>query len=178
MNVSKENIVSLKQTFYSETRKYLALTAYISLIMFGLKIYKKMILDEFHLSYFHLGFSFFEAMILAKVIMLGDFLKIGDRFGDRALIFKVVYKAFCMSLLAMLFSIIEFSIEGLIGLRGLSGMLAEIIVKGHREILAHGLIMFINFIPLFALWETAKASGQNEFWDLLFLRTRTCSPDK
>ncbi len=178
MNVTREKIISLKQTLFSETRKYLVLTAYISLVMFGLKIYKKMILDEFHISYFHVGFSLFEAMVLAKIIMLGEFLRIGERFNHKPLIIKTVYKAFCMSLLAMVFSFIEFSVEGIISSRGFSDIMTEIIVKGHREILAHTLIMFINFIPLFAIWETGKSAGQNELWDLLFVSGRSDSPER
>ena len=175
MNITREKLVSLKLTFFSETRKYLILTAYISLVMFGLKIYKKMILDEFHISYFHIGFSLFEAMILAKVIMLGEFLKVGERFNERPLIIKTVYKAFCMSLLAMVFSIVEFAVERLMSSGGLSAMLREIIVNGHREIFAHTLIIFINFIPLFAIWETGKASGEGQLWNLLFVKRRTVS---
>ena len=175
MNITREKLVSIKLTFFSETRKYLVLTAYISLVMFGLKIYKKMILDEFHISYFHIGFSLFEAMILAKVIMLGEFLKVGERFNERPLIIKTVYKAFCMSLLAMVFSIVEFAAERLMSSGGLAAILTEIIVRGHREIFAHTLIMFINFIPLFAIWETGKVAGQDELWDLLFVKRRTIS---
>ncbi len=170
MNSSHEKFREIKQGLITETQQYVVLTAYIALVMFGLKIYKKMILDEFNISYFHVGFSFFEAMVLAKVIMLGDFLKLGERFNDKPLVFKTLYKSFCMSLLALVFSIVEYSAEGLIKSGELSGILEEIVVRGRGEMLSHSLIMFINFIPLFALWETGRALGNHELLELLFTR--------
>lgn len=168
MNVPEEKLIQIKLKVIDETKQYVVLIAYIAMIMFGLKIYKRMILQELDVSYFGMGFSLFEAMILAKIIMLGDFLKIGERFNDSRLIIKTVYKSFCMSLLSLVFSIIEYSIEGLFDSRELSGILQEIMQKGKGEMLAHTLIIFINFIPLFAMWETGRVIGGNELFELLF----------
>lgn len=173
MNSSSEKLTKIKNNFVTETKKLVVITAYIMLVMLGLRIYKIMILEEYQISYFHVGFSFFEAMILSKVIMLGEFLKLGERFNDRPLIVKTVYKSFCMSLLALLFSIVEYSIEGLIASRSLFGVLIEIALKGKGEMLAQTLLIFINFIPLFAIWETGKAMGNDQLFQLLFTR-----PDK
>ncbi len=165
----------IKEKLISETKKYILLTAYISLVMLGLKIYTKAVLDEHHISYFRISFSLFESMILAKIIMLGEFLNLGERFNNRPLIIKTVYKSFCMSLLAFVFSIVEYAVEGLVNSREFSGIVAEILIKGKGEMLAHSFVMFINFIPLFALWETSQATGQNELFQLLFFR-RQMSP--
>ena len=167
VNVKK---AELKNEFYEETKNYIVLTVYIALALSGLKIYKRMILTEYHISYFHLGYAFFESMVLAKIILLGNFLGLGERFNERPLIIKIIYKAFLMSLLALFMSILEYAIEGLWNNRDIIGILQEITYKGNGEMLAHAAIMFVNFIPLFAIWETGREMGNNSLFDLLFKR--------
>lgn len=160
----------LKTEFYEETKKYILLTVYIAMVLAGLKIYKRMILAEYHISYFHWGFGVLESMVLAKIILLGDFLRLGERFDARPLIIKIIYKAFVMSILALFMSILEYSIEGLWNKKDVIGIFEEIIYKGNGEMLAHAAIMFVNFIPLFTITETGRAMGDNRLFELLFKR--------
>ncbi len=177
MKIANVKKAELKNEFYEETKNYIVLTVYIALALSGLKIYKRMILTEYHISYFHLGYAFFESMVLAKIILLGNFLGLGERFNERPLIIKIIYKAFAMSILALFMSILEYAIEGLWHNRDIIGILQEIIYKGNGEMLAHTAIMFVNFIPLFAIWETGRAMGDNRLFDLLFKRRVSLKDD-
>jgi hypothetical protein len=170
MKVANGKTTELKNRFYYETRKYLLLTVYIAMILSGLKIYERMILVEYHISYFHLGYGLFESMVLAKIILLGDFLGLGERFGGKPLILKILYKAFAISILALFLSILEYAIEGFLHSWDIAGAFQGVMIKGGGQILAHTLIMFINFIPLFAIWEIGRAMGGNRVFELLFKR--------
>ena len=92
MKIANVKKAELKTEFYEETKKYILLTVYIAMILAGLKIYKKIILTEYHISYFNCGFGLFESMMLAKIILLGNFLGIGERFRERPLIIKILYR--------------------------------------------------------------------------------------
>jgi hypothetical protein len=177
MKIANVKTAELKSQFYEETKKYILLTVYIAMILGGLKIYKRMILTEYHVSYFSYGFGLFESMMLAKIILLGNFLGIGERFRERPLIIKILYKAFVMSLMALFFSILEYAVEGLWFNRDIAGISLEIINKGKGELLAHTAVMFINFIPLFAIWEAGRAMGGNNLFQLLFKRRPALTTD-
>ncbi|MGO8881954.1 MAG: hypothetical protein ACLPVO_02580 [Desulfomonilaceae bacterium] len=82
-----------------------------------------------------------------------------------------------MSILALFMSILEYAIEGLWHNRDIIGILQEIIYKGNGEMLAHAAIMFVNFIPLFAIWETGRAMGDNRLFELLFKRRVSLKDD-
>jgi hypothetical protein len=171
MKIADVKKAELKTEFYEETKKYILLTVYIAMILAGLKIYKRMILTEYHISYFTWGFGLFESMMLAKIILLGNFLGIGERFGDRPLMLKIIYKAFVMSVLALVFSILEYAVEGFYYDRDITGIFKEIVFKSKGELLAHAAVMFVNFIPLFAIWETGRVMGGNRLFRLLFKGT-------
>jgi hypothetical protein len=177
MKIANVKKAELKTEFYEETKKYILLTVYIAMVLAGLKIYKRMILTEYHISYFHWGYSFLESMVLAKIILLGDFLRLGERFSRRPLIIKIIYKAFAMSILALFMSILEYSIEGLWNNRDIVGIFQETIYKGNGEMLAHAAIMFVNFIPLFAIWEIGRTIGDNRLFELLFKRGEAWKAD-
>jgi hypothetical protein len=50
-------------------------------------VYRRLTLAEFGLTYLHYGFAFIEALIIAKVILIGDAFRLGRRFEDRLLSF-------------------------------------------------------------------------------------------
>jgi hypothetical protein len=168
MRIPNEKTAELKNRFLYETKNYIAIALYIAMVLYGLKIYKKMILVEYDISYYHLGYGLFESMILAKIILLGDFLRLGERFGGKPLIIKIVYKAFAMSILALFFSILEYTIEGFFHDPGVTGVIQGVMLKDGPEMLAHATIMFINFIPLFTIWEIGRTMGDNRLFELLF----------
>ncbi len=175
MEIANGKTTELKNRFYYETKKYLLLTVYIAMVLSGLKIYERMVLVEYHVSYFHLGYGLFESMVLAKIILLGDFLGLGERFEGKPLILKILYKAFAISILALFLSILEYAIEGFLSSRDIAGAFQGVMLNGGGQILAHALIMFINFIPLFAIWEIGRAMGGNRLFELLFRRQSAVS---
>ena len=63
MKIENVRKAELKSQFYEETKKYILLTVYIAMILGGLKMYKRMILTEYHVSYFSYGFGLFESMM-------------------------------------------------------------------------------------------------------------------
>ena len=66
----------------------------ISLIFFGVFIlYRRLVLAEYEISYYHYGYAFFKALVLAKIVMIGDFLGLARRLRDKPLIVTTLYKA-------------------------------------------------------------------------------------
>jgi hypothetical protein len=60
--------------------------------------YRRLILAEYQIGYLHYGVSVVEALVLAKVILIGDVLRLGRGLDDKPLIVPTLYKAVVFSL--------------------------------------------------------------------------------
>jgi hypothetical protein len=60
--------------------------------------YRRLVLAEYHISYLHYGAAVIEALILAKVILIGDALRLERRLEERPLIIPTLYNAVVFSL--------------------------------------------------------------------------------
>jgi hypothetical protein len=162
------NEVAMSGKLYLETRRLIIIFGYLALLLTGFNLYKRMVLTEYHIGYFHFGYGFLEAWVLAKVILMGDLLHIGRRFRDKPLIVPTVCKAFCLSILVLALTVLEHVIVGLFHTRSLSQIVQEIVIKSRAEIFAYTTIIFINLIPLCGIRETARSLGEGKLFNLFF----------
>jgi len=54
--------------------------------------------------------------------------------------------------------------------KGGMGGLVDFLEKGHHELLAGCLVIFVAFIPFFAFRELGRVLGEGKIWDLFFRR--------
>jgi hypothetical protein len=158
---------SLKQKLSREMKQFLVIFLYLGLLIGAFNIYRWLLLAEYHVGYFVYGYSLIEALVLAKIIIIGESLGIGERFSGRPLIFPTIYKTILFALCVLAFGILERLITGFWHGEGLVGVFQEII-HGRYEILGRILIMFAAFIPFFAFRETVRALPEVNLLDLFF----------
>ena len=168
--VMSEKKTGLKTRLWEEAKMLLALWVYLALLLGSITTYRRLVMAEYQISYFRYGYSLVEALVLAKVIVLGRFLGLGERFRDRPLIVPTLYKTLVFSLLAFAFSILEHLILGLWHGKDPTKVLEEVMNQGVWESLAHAVVLFIALGPLFAVWETARVLGEGKLFDLFFKR--------
>src|SRR5215470_7101227 len=107
MNDTDETRAGWKQKIISEVIEYWILVAYLS-CFFGLFTwYRRLILAEYQISYMHYGVSVLAALVLAKVILIGDALRFGQRLEDEPLIVLTLYKAALFTLWVGVFNVLE-----------------------------------------------------------------------
>ena len=124
--------------------------------------------SEYHISYAHYSFALVEALVLAKLMLIGDAFHFGQRFDQRPLIVPTLWKAVVFSVWVGLFSVLEHTVEGLLRHRGVTGGLEELASTGKYELLARCLIMFSVFIPFFACKELGHVLGEGRLVALFF----------
>lgn len=138
-------------------------------LFFGLfTTYKRLILADYRISYFDYGVAIFQALVLGKVIMIGNALRIGRGLQDKPLIYPTLFRAFVFTVFVALFKILEFTASGLIHGKGLAGGFNELLGKGVYELLAGLLVMFLAFIPFFAIKELGLVLGEGKLAKLFF----------
>lgn len=173
---------SLKRRFLDELKTYWVITLYLWLFLGSFAAYRKLILAETGVTYVHYGVALVEALVIAKVVMIGRIFGFSRRFEDGPLILPVLYKSALFALLAMAFSVVEHLVEGWLHHKGAFDGLREIAAIGTDEIIARMLTLSVAFIPFFGFWELGRVLGMRRLSDLFFskpvqLAETTADPD-
>jgi hypothetical protein len=165
---------SLKARLLAETKSYLMIAAYLWVFLITLTTYRALVQQEYNVGYFQYGFSLVEALILAKLIIIGRVMNIGERFRDRPLIVTTLYKTLCFGLLVVVVSILEHVAAGLWHGEGASDIAQRVVSRGKWEILCRVVMMIMVFLPMFATWEIGRFVGEGKLFNLFF-RSRTAT---
>lgn len=165
----------LKQRIRREMQEYLIIAAYLAAFLLSLTTYRRLILAEYHVSYFNYGWAIMESMILAKVILIGQALHVGERFGDRPLIVATLWKTFVFSLLVAAFVVAEHTVSALLHHRPVAEEFQFTGGQGY-EILARIQLMLVAFIPFFAFRQISRVLGEGKLLELFFRRRDGAGP--
>jgi hypothetical protein len=143
-----EKKTGLKAKLWEEAKTLLVVWLYLAVLLGSITTYRRLVLAEYQISYFRYGYSLFEALLLAKVILIGRLLRLGERFRNRPLIIPTLYKTVIFSLFVFTFSILEHLILGLWHGKGPAKVFEELINQGVWESLAHAVVLFIALEPV------------------------------
>ena len=143
---------------------------YLTLVFAAFTQYRRIILAGHDITYTNYGFAVIEALILAKVIMIGDVIRLGRGLEQKSLIYPTLYKTLVFTVFVGVFKMIEYAIKGLWKGQGFMGGINEFIGKGSHEILANSLVVIVAFIPFFVVKELERVLGKDKIRALLFRR--------
>jgi len=169
---SENKAGSLKEKAIEELKAYWIIFAFLALMFSAFTAYRRLILTEFSISYFHYGAGVVEAAVIAKVILIGQALGLGRRLEEGPLITAALFKAVVYGGFVGLFAFLEHVIEGLLHGKDWEDILHGLLSIGLDEILARTLMVIVTFIPFFAFWETNRVLGEGKLL-ALFFRKRT-----
>jgi hypothetical protein len=157
-----------KEKFVEEFKVYWVVFAFLALMFGAFTNYRRLILHGVGINYAHWGAGLIQAAIIAKVILIGQAMHVGRRIERHPLIVAAVVKSLLYGLLVAVFNILEHAVEGLIHGDSWPAIAHRLVMSGPDEILARFLMIFIAFIPFFALWETGRVIGFGRLADLFF----------
>lgn len=159
---------TLKQKLIREMIEYWLNFAYLAL-MFGAFIqYGRLLLAAHEITSTNYWFAIIEAAILAKIIMIGDVVRLGRGLEHRPLIYPTLYKTAVFALFVAFFKVIEHIVENLWHDRPLLDGLLNASGTGARAVLANALVVLVAFIPFFAMKEMRRTLGEGTLWALFF----------
>jgi len=159
-----------KQKIAHEMVAYWINVLYLT-VFFGMFFtYKRLVLAQYDISYEEYGISIIKALVLAKVIMLGDMLRIARGFEARPLVYPTLFRSVAFTFWVLGFVILEHLIRGFLHGKGLAGGFEEFLQQDRYELLGRGLIVFFAFIPFFAVKELGRVLGQGKIHELFFRR--------
>jgi hypothetical protein len=167
---SENKPAGLKERAIEEFKVFWIVAIFLGLMFTAFIMYRRLILSEFGIGYFHYAAGLIEALVFAKVILIGHALGLGRQFENGPLIIAALFKAMLYGALVALFAVLEHLIEGLIHGKEPSAVWQSLIGLGKDEILARTLMVIVTFIPFFAFWETNRALGKGKLFALFFQR--------
>jgi hypothetical protein len=174
MNAENPKKATLKEKAAHELREFAVFSSYLAFFFCAVATYSSLLLNEFHVSYFVYATALINALVIAKVILIGEYAHIGKKHESKPLFLSTLYKAFVFSLLVFAFHIVEEAIK-----RRWHGETFATAYHGIRvnELLARSVVIFCAFLPLFAFRELRRVLGEDNFSSLFFRNGATTKTD-
>jgi hypothetical protein len=165
MNSEKSQRTGLKQKAAHELQELAVIFLYLAFFFCAMATYDMLLLNKFQISYFTYGAALINALVIAKVILIGEYARLGKRLEAKPLIYSAVCKAFLFGLLVFAFHTLEEVIKRLVHGQNVAVAFRETRID---DLLCRSLIVFCTFLPLFAFRELRRVLGEDEFRALFF----------
>jgi hypothetical protein len=155
----------MKQEAKHEGKELLLITAYLAFFFCALATYTTLLLKQYDVPFWNYAFALINSLVIAKVILIGQVVHLGEKYEHKPLLLSALYKAFMYCLFALAFHFVEELIKRLIHGANLAEASRTIRID---QLLGHTLVVFCTFIPLFAFMEFRRVLGEETFYNLLF----------
>jgi hypothetical protein len=162
------NIANSKAKVAHEMQEYLVVFLLLAPFFIAFVTHRIFLIGRSGNEFFAYGTALINALVLAKIILIGELARLGKRSESGPLIVSTVYKSVLFTMLYLAFHIVEGTLHGLWHGQIFLSAIYEAAVTRRGELVAVGLVMFFAFIPFFALREVRRVVGENKFRDLFF----------
>jgi hypothetical protein len=107
-----------KKILFEEMVEYWINVAYLAVIFAAFTWYRRFLLAAYDITYTDYGVAVIEALILAKVIMIGAVFRLGRGLEHKPLIYPTLQKTVVFTIFVAVFTLMEHAIKGLWAGRG------------------------------------------------------------
>ena len=111
----------LKERAAEELQVFGVTALYLWVFLGSFTVYRRLVLAETGVTYLHYGIALIEALIIAKVVLIGKMFGFTRRFEDKPLIVPVLHKSVLFGVFVLVFGVVEHLIEGWLRVQGLWG---------------------------------------------------------
>jgi hypothetical protein len=159
---------SIASRLAHEIKQYAAVTLYLYICLGAFLLYKGALLQSAGIDYAPYGIAAIKALILAKFMMVGHALKLGQGGSAGPLIYPILRKSLFFLVLLFCLNMIEEIVSGLIHGQTVAAVVEEVTGGTLRQTLAVCLLFFLILLPYFAYREVGEALGEGRLWRLIF----------
>jgi hypothetical protein len=173
--MSSETLNRVKQRGLEEGKRFFWIFLYLWAFLGLFSVHKSLVLNEQHLFY-HQGFAFINAWLLAKVMLTAEIFHLGDSLSHKPLIYPIVFKSAVFAIILLSFYILEEILLGVWHGKTIIGSIPAVGGGSLKGILVVGFITCIVLMPFFALREFGRDIGENKLYELFFVRRSRLVP--
>jgi len=168
MNSTDTKKGDLKKKIVHEMVEYWIIVLYLAIFFAAFTQYRRLLLAAYDITYTNYWVAAIKALVLGKVIMVGEALRIGRGLEQKPLLFPTLYKTLVFTLFLAIFIVLENVIKGLWKGTGFTGDIVEFLGVGSHEFIANCLVVFVALIPFFGIKELSRVIGQDKIRALFF----------
>ena len=161
-----EQKAALRRRVAHEFERYLAVTVFLLFFFGSIITYRRLILAAHDISFSDYSWALLKALVLGKVILIGEFLGLGERFRDRPLLVSILWKTLAFALFSVACAVLERVVTALIHHRPLASEFEFSGPQGY-ELLARIQLQVVGLVPLVAFLELARVLGEGKLRALL-----------
>lgn len=165
--VSIRHELPLRERAFDEFKRSLVIVLYLWVVFGLLSIHKSIVLSQHHLDTQEHAFAIVNALVFAKVLLVGEHFKLGTRFSRRPLIYSILYKCAAFSVVLICFHVVESVGMGLWDGHTIAESVPPFLGWNPRGILAVSVMCFVLLLPFFGFREITRVIGRNEMRALL-----------
>ena len=166
---------TLQERATHEIKELLILTVYLYITLGAVIAVKTAVLHTEGIEFAPWGVAIVKALVLAKFILIGDAMKIGERHTG-PLIWPTLHKAVGFLLLLVILTIIEEAVVGLFHHRSIADSLGDLFGARLEETLAGYLIMLLVLVPYFAFQVLDDVLGKGRLVRMFFIEREPMTP--
>jgi hypothetical protein len=160
---------TLRQRAFHEFTELAIPFVYLYVILGAVIAMKAAVVHTQGIEFTPWGIAVVKAAVLAKFMMLGSAMKLGERKTTGPVIWPTLRKAFAFLVLLIILTIIEEAVVGLFHHRSIAASLGELGGPRLEETLAGYLIMLLVLIPYFAFRVLDEALGEGRLARMFFV---------
>jgi hypothetical protein len=173
---SVQGKAGIRERFIHEMKQYLVVVIFLFFFFGAFAAYRRLLLASYEIAYVDYGWALIKALVLGKVILIGELLHVGERFDERPLIISTVWKTLMFGLLIVAFAVLERLVGAWIHHRPLAEEFSFTGPEGY-EVLARIPLQIVALVPLFAFRELGRVLGEERL-EALFLRGPAAQPSR
>jgi hypothetical protein len=154
-----------KQRAAREMKEFVGISAYLAVLFCAITTYNALLLRKYDADLWNYSFAIFNALVIGKIILLGEMVRLGRRVEDRPLYQAVLIKSFLFGLLIFLFHLVEEFVKRLYHHQPAGTVLHNL---DYEELAARTIIVLCALVPLFAFREFRRVLGEEKFHAIFF----------
>ena len=174
MSTVNEKEEGLKRKILHELIRYWLIVLYMAIFFGAFTSYRRLLLAHYGISYEDFGISVVRALVLGKVVLVAETLRLGRGYEEKPLLVPTSYKTFLFSVCVAVYDSAEGLVRALLGGLGPMEATDEVMRGFNYEWLSRALVIFFAFIPFFAVRELRRVLGEG-VTDIFFQR-RSAAP--
>lgn len=160
---------TLHQRAVHELKELAILTAYLYVTLGAVIVMKTAVLHTHGIDSVVWGTAIVKAIVLAKFMLIGQAMKLGERNTTSPLIWPTLHRAFAFLVLLIVMTVIEEAVVGLIHHQSIASSLGDLFGTRLEETAAGILIMLLVLIPYFAIRVLSEALGEGRLARMFFV---------
>jgi phosphatidylserine synthase len=168
MGSKKPSAMTIGEKMGHEVRQFGLIAGYLYVCFGALILYKMAILRGQGIGYAPYGLAAVKALVLAKFILAGHAVRIGDRYKRRRFIHIIAHKSVVFLAMLFILSIVEEAVAAVLHGRTVAASFAEVAGGTLPQILATCLIMLLILVPYMTFRELSEVLGEGRLRQILF----------